>query len=417
MVHPLPLLLAPSSREPVRGITIPDLVADPGLVQRLIDEGETLFVERKARDPKIGLGATVASFANMLGGWLLLGVDDDGNVVGYEPPGTADLQDHIRDLLRAQVDPLPPFGALSVSVREHTIGVVHVVESSDQPHITSEGVIYRRNPGGKERVTNASDIIAMAQRGDNARERAALRRWLPLIRNAMGTPAHIYGDDPNVDTQPPLLEWIVHATPYTVTGTFADRALTKHAAELARAKVTALSPEAGVSGGELGLSLEGRARGVYCEGRRRYKPQHTDMAIDAGGVIAARVAHRRSDDTITVGGIADGWLRPLITAVADVLRELDGYGRADVGLEVRGTDGLRVYWSRHESGGPRGESGVVLREEEAHDLHLDGELVIPATVEDVNELVDRWKRELARAARLEAWEPAPVPPAPPDDEP
>jgi hypothetical protein len=35
-------------------MTIPDLVADPGLVQRLIGEGETLFVERKERDPKAG---------------------------------------------------------------------------------------------------------------------------------------------------------------------------------------------------------------------------------------------------------------------------------------------------------------------------------------------------------------------------
>ena len=86
----------------------------------------------------------VASFANMLGGWLLIGVDDDGQVVGYTPPGTADLQDYLRDLLRAQVDPMPPFAAITMQVDGTTIGVVRVAESSDTPHITSDGVIYVR---------------------------------------------------------------------------------------------------------------------------------------------------------------------------------------------------------------------------------------------------------------------------------
>ena len=88
-------------------LTIPDLVADSTLIDRLVREGETLFVERKERDPKVGFGSTVASFANTLGGWLLIGVDDDGNVVGYEPPGRASLQDYVRDVLRRQVDPMP----------------------------------------------------------------------------------------------------------------------------------------------------------------------------------------------------------------------------------------------------------------------------------------------------------------------
>jgi hypothetical protein len=42
-------------------------------LRRLIDEGETLFVQRKPAIPIVGLGPTVASFANTLGGWALLG--------------------------------------------------------------------------------------------------------------------------------------------------------------------------------------------------------------------------------------------------------------------------------------------------------------------------------------------------------
>jgi hypothetical protein len=61
-------------------LAIPDIVADPDLIKRLVYEGETLYVERKERDPKDGLGATVASFANMLGGWLLIGVTNDRKI-------------------------------------------------------------------------------------------------------------------------------------------------------------------------------------------------------------------------------------------------------------------------------------------------------------------------------------------------
>ena len=157
----------------LRSLAIPDLVADPDRVKRLIAEGETLFVERKERDPKGGLGQTVASFANMIGGWLLIGVDDDGQIVGYEPPGRVDLQHYIRDLLRTQVDPLPPFAAVTILVGDATIGVVRVAESTDQPHITSDGVIYVRNDGGKQRVKDHRDILQMARRGSEARAEAA----------------------------------------------------------------------------------------------------------------------------------------------------------------------------------------------------------------------------------------------------
>ena len=68
----------------------------------------------------------------MLGGWLLIGVTDDRKIVGYKPPGRVDLQDYIRQLLAAQVDPLPPFAAVRLRAGRHMIGVVRVPESSDQ---------------------------------------------------------------------------------------------------------------------------------------------------------------------------------------------------------------------------------------------------------------------------------------------
>lgn len=405
-------------------LTIPDIVAGPDLIKRLVYEGETLYVERKETDPKDGLGPTVASFANMLGGWLLIGVTNDRKIVGYDPPGTVDLQDYIRDLLRSQIDPIPPFAAEMLPAEDHMIGVVRVPESSDQPHVTREGVVYRRTHGGKEPVKEARDIIAMARRGEQARDDAAARRRLPLIANAMQSPGSVLGDDANVTESLPLLQWIVLATPYTVTGTFADRALSQAIADDASRSATDLVQQtahatepfgvaAGYSSLPIGTVLEPRARGLYCNAGRDHLRQHTDLAIDAGGVVAARVAYRHDpQDIIELDGIAKDRLRPLVVAVARLLRELDGYGRADVGLEVRGThevrgkEQIKAYWSAPDSGARR-QTGVFRREDDNHHLWIGGELTIPTASDDISELVERWTRELARAAQLPAWEPPP----------
>jgi Putative DNA-binding domain len=412
-------------------LTIPDIVADPDLIKRLVDEGETLYVERKERDPKDGLGATVASFANMLAGWLLIGVTDDRKVVGYDPPGTVDLQDYVRDLLRAQVDPIPPFAAEMLPAEGRMIGVVRVPESSDQPHVTREGIVYRRTHGGKEPVKEARDIIAMARRGERARDAAAQRRHLPLIANAMQSPGSVLGDELSLEHPLPLLEWIVYATPYTVTGTFADRALSQAIVDSANSSIrdlvqqtaSATDTHAAVTGTAslpIGARVEPRARGMYCFAGRKYLRQHTDLAIDAGGVVAARVAYRHDPrDEIVLDGIAENRLRPLVVAVARLLRELDGYGRADVGLEVRGThevrgtDEMRAYWTA--DGQADRQFGVFRHDDPSSHLWIGGDLTIPAAPDDITELVERWKRELARAAQLPAWEPGPGATIAPED--
>ena len=62
----------------------------PADVRWMIKEGESL-VELKAEIPREGIGPTIASFANSLGGWVILGVDDKTRTgVGWKPPGRAD---------------------------------------------------------------------------------------------------------------------------------------------------------------------------------------------------------------------------------------------------------------------------------------------------------------------------------------
>jgi hypothetical protein len=55
-----------------------------------------------------------------------------------------------------------------------------------------------------------------------------------------------------------------------------------------------------------------------------------------------------------------------------------------------------------------GESATLADDDlvDGHRLYVGGDLAVPADANDVNELADRWARELARAARLPLWEPA-----------
>jgi hypothetical protein len=131
---------------------------------------------------------------------------------------------------------------VTVRAGDLTIGVVRVAESSDTPHITNDGVIYVRDPGGKQRVIDHRDILALARRGELARVDVEQRLYgLPMMVDAMRTPERIWGEDPSrLDELGPLTEMLVRATPYTVSGELADRALSSPLVEHAKHVVVSL---------------------------------------------------------------------------------------------------------------------------------------------------------------------------------
>lgn len=171
-------------------MTLADLTED-GLAA-LIGHGEDDLVERKRQPPSgTKFGAAVASFANTLGGWILLGVDDDGSVSGWkiDPPKT-DLQSHLANLLSGQVDPVPPFVATYREREGRTIAVMRVFESSDVPHVErGTGAIYVRTSAGKVAVDSHPGVLALAQRGRDADEAARDRlRSSWIIQSELAPP-------------------------------------------------------------------------------------------------------------------------------------------------------------------------------------------------------------------------------------
>lgn len=100
-------------------------------------------------------------------------------------------------------------------------------ESADTPHIvTPAGIVYVRTSKGKEPVREQSQLLALANRGADARAKAMRRmdaEALPMITDAVGGNA-------GVPDGPGSLV-IVRVAPFTVTPQFSDWALTEAAAE------------------------------------------------------------------------------------------------------------------------------------------------------------------------------------------
>jgi hypothetical protein len=74
----------------MRQLTLGELTQSEQMIEALLAESETLFVEHKAGIAKgegYQLAKAVGSFANTLGGWVLVGVRDGKPIPGWQPPG------------------------------------------------------------------------------------------------------------------------------------------------------------------------------------------------------------------------------------------------------------------------------------------------------------------------------------------
>jgi hypothetical protein len=128
----------------------------PDDLARMLELNETLFVEHKTdlgTASAYNVVKAVASFANTVGGWLLIGVTDNrpnGQAERWDNVENAPtLVDAVRDRLRGELDPMPAFEARVIQHADGPVGVVRVYESSDTPHvILSSGAVFVREVAG-----------------------------------------------------------------------------------------------------------------------------------------------------------------------------------------------------------------------------------------------------------------------------
>jgi hypothetical protein len=245
-------------------------------LRQLIDAGE-IVAERKAGIPADGMGPTVAAFANSGGGWVLLGVRNDGTIAGFEVPGRAEPQDWLRDKLRTAVDPLPPFACRMVQIEGRSVLVIRVEPSMQTPHVVkATGTVLIRERGGRQPIASREALLELCVRPEQA-EHQAIEQM----------------------TQGPLVQAAVLNV------------------------VARLGPTQSALAG-----LHPQATGVFVSGQNTASGDEATLLLDAGGVVVAHLRKRLTDDVWHVGETADGVITPLLGLALAVLHGCVRQGRS-----------------------------------------------------------------------------------------
>ena len=377
--------MAPKS---IRQMSVADL-NEEGLV-RLIDHGETLFVERKEKEPADGIGVPVASFANTLGGWLLIGVGDKGEIKGFDP-GRGDFTDKVRHKLRTQIEPLPPFAATVLPLDGKQIGVIRVFESLDTPHlVTATGSIPVREPGGTRNVRDRSELIDLARRGEEARAAAENRlQTLPYVQSQIETEYVAQGQR--------LRQVIVRAAPLTRSPGFADRVLSTAFGVAARETAQDLFPgPPAAQPGHRTTEIALAQRGFTATASQFGSHHRASVLADAGGVLMVRREYPKipaPDPTHLRPETVEEDLGALLGAAARLFDKLDTHGRAVSDHLLRQYKGVEFV---HQRAG----AGAIPSDQ----IHVGGEITLPPDADEKEALSRQWANELARAAGLEVWQ-------------
>jgi hypothetical protein len=138
----------------IRELEVSDLEI---LRENSISEGA--YIEYKSDFPNNAkIAHSIASFANMYGGWYFIGIKtDDDNVpndfLGFKLSKHPNPKETIRNIAVSHINPFPLFDSKLIKVdNERGILAVLIQESIEPPHITKDGRVYRRNGEGSDPV-------------------------------------------------------------------------------------------------------------------------------------------------------------------------------------------------------------------------------------------------------------------------
>jgi len=104
----------------------------------------------------------MVAFSNSLGGLLIIGVADNGEVVGLSPVDIRKINQWVgnasTELIKAPISPLTDV----IKVQGKDILVVEVLEGTNKPYYTNEGISYVKK-GSDKRIAPPEEILRMFQ--------------------------------------------------------------------------------------------------------------------------------------------------------------------------------------------------------------------------------------------------------------
>ena len=97
--------------------------------------GETTEYDKKqsveVKKPKSWC-KSVSAFANGVGGFLIFGIDNEGNIVGIDNP-EADAE-KISEIIKARLDPIPEFRLKFEKVNDRILIILNIISGEDTPY-------------------------------------------------------------------------------------------------------------------------------------------------------------------------------------------------------------------------------------------------------------------------------------------
>jgi ATP-dependent DNA helicase RecG len=131
-------------------------------IQKILEQGEGLTVEFKtaASEMPKNILETVCAFLNRYGGTILLGVSDEGKIVGINNKYINKLKKELANALNNPQLINPPVYIIpdEIAVDDKTLLHLHIHESS-QVH-TTRGKIFDRNQDGDYNITSNTNLVA-----------------------------------------------------------------------------------------------------------------------------------------------------------------------------------------------------------------------------------------------------------------
>jgi ATP-dependent DNA helicase RecG len=130
------------------------------IIEQGLETNSVLFeISLKSRDQ---LSQEMVAFANTLGGLLIIGVADNGEVLGLTPNDIRKLNQWIgsasTELIKPPISPLTDV----ININGKDVLVVEVLQGTNKPYYTNEGISYIKK-GSDKRIAPPEEILRMFQ--------------------------------------------------------------------------------------------------------------------------------------------------------------------------------------------------------------------------------------------------------------